>query len=171
MRFTTSVLCVAASAMLVAGCGGSSNNGSAAPAPTPSTPSTPSTPAAPAASPTITISGMAFSPLNLHVPAGATVTVVNKDGFDHTVTSETAANMFTPGSVGGVQFDTGLFTGTRTFSVPANAATGTVVPYYCKVHLATMATPTGTITIDPSAATTTSSTPAPAPAPPSMPGY
>ena len=169
MRFTTSVLCAAASAMVIAGCGGSSNNGSAAPAPTPATPSTP---AAPTSSPTITISGMAFSPLNLHVPAGATVTVVNQDSpLQHSVTSESAPNMFTPGSVGGVQFDTGLFTGTHTFTVPANAATGTAVPYYCRTHLNTMATPTGTITIDPSATTTTTpSTPAPTPAP-SMPGY
>jgi plastocyanin len=164
MRFTTSILCVAASAMAVAGCGGGTTyGGSAAPAPTP---------AAPTTGATITISGMAFSPLDLHVPAGGTVTVVNRDGVQHSVTSETAANMFTPGSVGGVQFDTGLFVGTHTFSIPANAATGTVVPYYCRNHLNTMVTPTGTITIDPSATTTTS---APAPAPsmpaPSMPGY
>jgi plastocyanin len=115
---------------------------------------------------------MAFSPLNLHVPAGATVSVVNKDGIQHSVTSETAANMFTPGSVGGIQFDTGLFTSTASFTIPANAATGTVVPYYCKNHTNTMATPTGTITIDPSAAGTTTPAPAAPPAPaPSMPGY
>jgi plastocyanin len=116
---------------------------------------------------------MAFSPLNLHVPAGATVSVVNMDGVQHSVTSETAPNMFTPGSVGGVQFDTGLFLGTHSFSIPANAATGTAVPYYCKNHTNTMVTPTGTITIDPSAAGTTpapATPPAPAPAP-SMPGY
>jgi len=169
MRFTTSILCVAASAMAVAGCGGGTTyGGSAAPAPTPAAP----TPAAPTTGATITISGMAFSPLDLHVPAGGTVTVVNRDGVQHSVTSEAAANMFTPGSVGGVQFDTGLFTGTHTFSIPANAATGTAIPYYCRNHLNTMATPTGTITIDPNATTTTTpSTPAPAPAPPSMPGY
>lgn len=158
MRFTTSVICVAASAMAVAACGGSSSS-SSAPAPAPAAP----------AEPTITISGMAFSPLDLHVPAGATVTVVNRDGILHSVTSEAAPNAFTPGPVGGIAFDTGQFTGQRTFSIPANAATGTVVPYYCTSHLSMMATPNGTITIDPNASTTTSS---PSPPPPSgMPGY
>jgi plastocyanin len=119
MRVTTPAIWAAVTAA-VAACGGSSSTSSPAPAPSPAQPS----------GFVITISGMAFSPLNLHVPAGSTVTVVNRDGVDHSVTSETAANMFTPGSVGGVQFDTGLFLGTRTFSIPANAATGTMVPYY-----------------------------------------
>jgi hypothetical protein len=44
-----------------------------------------------------------------------------------------------------------------------------VVPYFCSSHKATMATPTGTITIDPSAASTTAATPAPSGG--GMPGY
>lgn len=102
----------------------------------------------------IVISNMAFIPLNLRVPAGATVTVVNQDGMEHSVTSEASPGAFTKGSVGGVSFDTGLFTGARTFTIPANAANGTVIPYFCTVHTSTMATPNGTITIDPSAVPT-----------------
>ncbi len=99
----------------------------------------------------ITISGMSFSPLDLHAPAGAIVTVVNEDGIDHSVTSEASANAFTPGSVGGVAFDTGAFTGSRSFTLPANAPNGTAIPYYCTVHKAIMATPNGTLTVDSSA--------------------
>jgi plastocyanin len=120
---------------------------------------------------------MAFSPLDLHVPAGATVTVVNQDGIQHSVTSEASQNAFTKGAVGGVSFDTGPFTGTQMFTIPANAPTGTVIPYFCTIHLATMATPNGAITIDPNAAGTTSAPSAPStPAPSSgggggMPAY
>ena len=99
----------------------------------------------------ITISGMAFSPAELHVPAGGTVTVVNQDAMQHSVTSEAASGDFTPGGVGGVQFDTGAFTGTRTFMIPANATNGTVIPYYCTVHKGLMATPNANIMVDDSA--------------------
>jgi plastocyanin len=102
----------------------------------------------------ITISGSAYSPVDLHVPAGATVTVINRDAMLHSVTSETAPNAFAPGSVGGIAFDTGQFTGTRTFSIPPAAVTSTVVPYYCSAHLGAMATPNGSITIDPTAVPT-----------------
>jgi hypothetical protein len=57
--------------------------------------------------------------------------------------------------VAGVSFDTGPFTGTRTFTLPGAAPAGTVVPYFCTVHLGTMATPNGTITVDPAAVPTT----------------
>ena len=103
----------------------------------------------------IVISNLSFLPLNLHVPPGATVTVVNQDGMAHSVTSEATSGAFTRGSVGGVSFDTGPFTGVRSFTIPANAATGTVIPYFCTVHLGTMATPNGAITVDPSAVATT----------------
>lgn len=104
----------------------------------------------------ITISGMSFSPLDLHVPAGATVTVVNQDGATaHSVTSEARPGAFTPGAVSGVSFDTGSFAGTKTFTLPASAPSGTVIPYFCTVHGSTMATPNGAITIDPAAAPTT----------------
>ncbi len=98
---------------------------------------------------TITIQNMAFSPTQLAVPPGATVTVTNMDGsIPHSVTSEAKDNDFTPGAAGGVQFDTGSFTGTKTFTIPANAAAGTVIPYYCVVHKGSMATPNGSIKID-----------------------
>jgi plastocyanin len=97
----------------------------------------------------ITISSSSFSPLDLHVPPGGTVTVVNRDGMSHSVTSEASANAFTPGSAGGVAFDTGQFTsGSRSFTIPSNAANGTRVPYFCTSHLGTMSTPNGTITVD-----------------------
>jgi plastocyanin len=106
----------------------------------------------------ITISNMSFSPLDLRVPPGGTVTVINQDSVPHSVTSETTLNAFTPGAVSGISFDTGEFgNGTKTFSIPPTAATSTVVPYYCTFHKGTMATPNGAITIDPTA------TPGPAP--------
>ncbi len=95
----------------------------------------------------ISISGMAFSPLNLAVPPGGTVTVLNRDSMAHSVTSEAAAGTFTPGAVAGVSFDTRPFTGTASFTIPSTAAPGTVIPYYCSTHLGTMATPTGTLTV------------------------
>ncbi len=99
----------------------------------------------------ISITNMAFSPVNLDVPPGATVTVVNNDATTHSVTSETAANAFTPGAVSGVTFDTGTFTGQKSFAIPATAAEGTVIPYYCRVHTSTMMPPNGTITVHASA--------------------
>src|SRR4051812_37052019 len=54
----------------------------------------------------ITISGgFTFSPANLVVPPGATVTVNNTDSMLHSATSESAPSAFTPGAVGGVSFD------------------------------------------------------------------
>jgi plastocyanin len=100
----------------------------------------------------ITIAGLAFTPLNLNVPPGGTVTVVNNDSMPHSVTSEAVAGTYVPGSVGGVQFDTGIFSGgQRTFTIPANAVDKTVHPYFCRNHAGAMATPTGTITVDSSA--------------------
>lgn len=94
----------------------------------------------------ITISNFMFSPTNLTVPPGATVTVVNKDSAPHSVTSQSAPGKLTFGSVAGVSFDTGAFTGTTTFTLPANAPEGTVVPYFCTVHRQHMAN-SGQITI------------------------
>ena len=95
----------------------------------------------------ITISSMRFSPLNLTVPPGATVTVLNDDSMEHSVTSEAAAGDYTPGAVAGVSFDTGLFVGQRGFTISSTAPEGTVIPYYCRSHTSSMATPNGTITI------------------------
>ncbi len=98
---------------------------------------------------TITISNLSYSPLNLDVPPGKTVHVVNRDGMLHSVTSEATSGAYVPGAVAGISFDTGNFQGATpmTFDIPATAAEGTVIPYYCKTHLGTMNTPNGTITI------------------------
>src|SRR5512142_75600 len=80
-------------------CGSSSSSSAASP---------------PASGYVITIQNLTFIPLDLHVPAGQTVTVVNRDSMAHSVTSEASPGAFTHGSVGGVSFDTGPFTGART---------------------------------------------------------
>jgi plastocyanin len=144
MRRRTCIL--AALAGLAAACGSSYHSPSGAAAPAPQGPGF-----------FITISGYTFSPLDLRVPPGATVTVLNDDGMPHSVTSEARPSAFTPGSVSGISFDTGQFTGTKTFAVASTATAGTVIPYYCTVHTSTMVTPNGTITIDPSASATTAS--------------
>ncbi len=108
-------------------------------------------PATPATGFFIVISNMTFTPPSLRVPAGATVTVVNQDSTTHSVTSEATSGAYTRGSVGGVSFDTGPFTGVQSFAIPATAATGTVIPFFCTVHTTTMVPPNGSITIDPTA--------------------
>jgi plastocyanin len=102
----------------------------------------------------ITIVGFEYLPLNLRVPPGGTVTIINEDTMPHSVTSESTLNAFRFGSVNGVSFDTGSFSGTKSFQIPANAPSGTVIPYFCTVHLGTMVTPNGSITIDPTAVAT-----------------
>jgi plastocyanin len=110
----------------------------------------------------IVITNMTFAPLDLAVPAGSTVTVLNRDAaMPHSVTQQVAAGTFTPGAPSGTPFDTGLFTGSRSFVVPAGLATGTVLHYYCASHGATMATPNGTITIDPLASPSAGADPGP----------
>ncbi len=133
------VLALAGSVSALAACGGSSSGGGGGPVNN----------GAPGFY--ITISGSAFSPAELDVPPGGTVTVVNRDAMPHSVTSEATSGAFTPGAVGGVQFDTGAFTGQRSFTIPAGAANGTVIPYYCTVHKGAMATPNATIKVDDSA--------------------
>ncbi len=114
----------------------------------------------------ITISGMAYAPLNLSAPAGATITVLNRDAMAHSVTQQVAPATFTPGAPGGgTPFDTGLFTGTKTFTLPAGLVEGTVLSYYCSSHASMMVTPNGTITIRAAAA------PAPDPYPGGGTGY
>jgi hypothetical protein len=103
----------------------------------------------------IVITRLRYFPLNFSVRPGATIVVLNNDGMLHSLTSEASVGAYTPGSVNGISFDTGAFaSGTRAIQIPTNAAAGTVIPFYCTVHLATMETPDGTITIDPNAAPT-----------------
>jgi len=128
------VALVALTASVAVGCGGSNS-------------STSSTPGF-----FITISNLSFSPLNLRAPPGATVTVINNDSMAHQVVSEATSGSFVPGAVAGISFDTGAFTGQKSFTLPSGAANGTLVPYFCNIHKNTMATPNGQITIDSTAA-------------------
>ena len=83
----------------------------------------------------VSITGLATSPENLVVPPGATV-AVQTDGTERSVTSQASAGAYTPGSVAGVSFDTGVFAGAT--SPPASAPVGTA-PCYRRVHFAMMA--------------------------------
>jgi plastocyanin len=179
LRSPASLLALTLAGVLAA-CGGSSSN-PMAPTPTTTVTPTPTPTATPTAAATITIQAFTWMPQNLEVAPGTTVTVVNKDNTQHSVTSEATPGAFTPGAVNGVQFDSGAFgTGTRTFTIPANAPVGTVIPYYCTVHLSNMVNmPTITIVAGAAAATPTptptpASTPTSAPTtttPSTMPGY
>lgn len=87
----------------------------------------------------ITIQDFGYSPDNLEVAPGDTVTVKNMDTSPHSVTSQSAPGRFVSGAVNGVAFDTGAFSaGERTFTIPSSAPHGTVIPYYCTVHLGGM---------------------------------
>lgn len=71
-----------------------------------------------AAAATITISNLEFSPQILTVQVGDTVTVENKDDTEHTVTATDKS------------FDTGPFTGTKTFTVSKAGR----FEYLCEIH-------------------------------------
>lgn len=86
----------------------------------------------------ITIQDLTYSPENLIVPPGSTVLVRNLDVEPHSVTSQSAVGDYRRGAVAGVTFDTGTFSGQRSFSLPQDAPSGTVIPYFCTVHLAGM---------------------------------
>jgi plastocyanin len=66
------------------------------------------------------IQGMAFNPATITVTAGTTITWTNKDGYTHTVTSDT--NLFNSGNIGSNE------TFTYTF------ATAGTYPYHCSIH-------------------------------------
>jgi plastocyanin len=95
--------------------------------------------------PTITIAGHAYSPANLAVKPGMLVTVVNRDGEAHSVTTTSAPGTFAPATVNGVFLDTGPFRGTKTLVIPSTAQPNTVVPYFCTEHGSMMGTATITI--------------------------
>jgi plastocyanin len=103
-------------ALVVAGCGSSSNTGYGSTSAASATSS-----AAPAASgSTITISGMAFGE-PLTVSPGAQVAIINDDGVEHSVTSKTAG-----------QFDTEVDASEhKTFTAPTQPGD---YPFYCKYH-------------------------------------
>lgn len=114
--------------------------------------------------PQIVISNLTYSPADLTVDAGTTITLINQDGMEHSVVSEASDNSFTQAAVGGVSFmvDIPAATGTSggpyggggssnpgtaTLTIPANAPSGTVIPFYCHFHTNTMKTPNGHLTI------------------------
>ena len=66
------------------------------------------------------IQGMAFNPSTITVAAGTTITWTNKDGYAHTVTSDT--NLFNSGNIGS--------NGTFSFTF----ATAGTYPYHCSIH-------------------------------------
>jgi plastocyanin len=128
------------------GCGDDDDNSTTTPPPTTDRPDGGTT-TTPVTEFVITIHNFRFDPEDLVVPAGATVTVRNMDSTPHSVTSQAKEDDYVKGSVAGISFDTGVFgLGTRTFTVPTTAASGTVVPYFCTVHTADMAND-GEITI------------------------
>jgi len=88
----------------------------------------------------VLIQGMMFMPDTLTVAPGATVTVHNVDTVQHSMTSESATGAITPGAVAGVSFNTGLIDPgqSASFTIPANAPHGTMIPFYCIVHGASM---------------------------------
>jgi plastocyanin len=86
----------------------------------------------------ITIQNFTFIPGNIEVPAGTTITVRNLDSMVHSVTSETSPGTFMFGTVDGVAFDTGAFIGEKQIVIPAGAIVGTIIPYFCTVHRASM---------------------------------
>ena len=94
----------------------------------------------------VLIQNLAFMPNTFTVAPGATVNVHNVDTVQHTMTSESTAGALTPGGVAGVMFDTGLIApgGSAMITIPANTPSGTVVPFYCQVHGASMQ---GTLTV------------------------
>jgi plastocyanin len=78
----------------------------------------------------VLIQGMAFSPSSITVSSGTTITWTNKDGMDHSVTSNTSI------------FDSGPISNNGTYSHTFNTA-GTF-PYHCMVH----PDMTGTVTVN-----------------------
>jgi len=96
-------------------------------------------PRAPASlAPTLRIVNFTYSPQRLEVTPGASIVVLNEDPVQHSVTSAAAPGVFTYGTVNGLGFDTGPFTGARVISIPGNATVGTVVPYFCRLHAGAM---------------------------------
>lgn len=69
---------------------------------------------------TVNIVNMSFSPSNLTVVAGTTVTWTNNDAMDHTATSDTG--LFDSGNIGGGKSYSQKFSTVGSF------------PYHCTIH-------------------------------------
>jgi plastocyanin len=72
------------------------------------------------------IQGMSFTPATITVTAGTTITWTNKDGYAHTVTSDSKI------------FDSGNLASGSTFSY--TFATAGTYPYHCGIHTSMTAT-------------------------------
>lgn len=97
------------------------------------------------------IQGMAFNPSSVTVSVNTSITWINKDAVNHTVTSDTGL------------FDSGTLAANGTYSYTFTAA-GTY-SYHCKLHSSMIAT------IIVTAATTTPSMPSTPSTPSTTPGY
>jgi plastocyanin len=114
----SSLVVIAGTALLLAGCGGGSGSASGASA-KPSGSSSQTTSAGPSTA--VKISNFKFSPASLTVKQGAGVTVTNEDSAAHTVTADD-----------GHSFDTGDLSqgATQTISVSKPGS----YPYHCTIH-------------------------------------
>ncbi len=83
----------------------------------------------------VTIRNYVHDPPRLAVVPGGAVLVRSYDTVPHTVTSTASSGSYAFGAVAGVDFDTGPFLGDRVIDLPATAPVGTVVTYFCAVHL------------------------------------
>jgi plastocyanin len=107
-------------AVTLVACGGSSGSSSSSGATSGSSSSSSSaTSQSGTAASTITIKGFAFTTPD-SVSPGASITVDNKDGTAHTVTSDT-----------GKAFDDAAPSGTSTFSAPTKPGS---YPFHCNIH-------------------------------------
>jgi plastocyanin len=101
-------------AVAIAGCGGGGGGGG-------STPTTPTTPATPVATTSVSMKNTAFSPADIVVSPGATVTWTNDDGFAHNATFSNTAIASTPS----------FATGSQSVVMPTAAGT---YSYTCTIH-------------------------------------
>jgi plastocyanin len=109
MRAIRSLVLVVLLAAAVAGCSSSKKSSS-------------SVPPAGTAPNTVTIKNFSFSPTPLTVAAGATVSVINSDGTDHTVTSDDRTSFDTKHVSGGKS---------ATFTAPSKSGT---YKFHCNIH-------------------------------------
>ncbi|HEV7188722.1 MAG TPA: cupredoxin domain-containing protein [Blastococcus sp.] len=114
------LVAVCAGALVACGSSGSSSSGTTSNS-APSSPSSAASSSSGAGSTasTITIKSFGFT-TPASVSPGATITVDNKDGTDHTVTSDT-----------GNAFDDAASPGTTTFTAPAKPGS---YPFHCSIH-------------------------------------
>ncbi|MEY9855713.1 plastocyanin [Catenulispora sp. GAS73] len=127
-KTAAATLLAAATALTLTACSSSTSHPATTPSSTPSASSSSSgsgatsTTGAPVGASQIVISNFAFSPTDLTVSAGQTVTVVNNDSTTHTLTATT-----------GKAFDTGDLAPGKTATFTAPTTPGTYA-YICTIH-------------------------------------